>query len=201
MPLSLKNSRTVLPSDSRFQLGGTLFLVSLVVFFLASILLYGIYANTRIDDPQSDATLPSAFLISTVSLIVISLLVHGATRAIRRERRKTTCLLLVISAIAALLFMAVQYFALIQMLQGPAMDGGTGKGVAGMVAVLAILHALHVAGGVVALGIVSIRSLLGKYDHERHWPVDFCAQYWHFLDLVWLFMLAAFWLTTGGFGF
>ena len=68
-----------------------------------------------------------------------------------------------------------------------------------MVYVLALLHALHVAGGVVALGIVSTRSWLGRYDHERHWPVDFTAQYWHFLDAVWIFMLAAFWLTTGGF--
>jgi cytochrome c oxidase subunit 3 len=85
------------------------------------------------------------------------------------------------------------------MLGGPALRGGTGKGVAGMVAVLALLHALHVAGGVIALGIVSVRAVLGRYDHERHWPVDFAAQYWHFLDAVWLCMLAAFWLTTGGF--
>ena len=70
-----------------------------------------------------------------------------------------------------------------------------------MVVVLAILHALHVAGGVIALAIVSILALLGRYDHERHGPVDFAAQYWHFLDAVWLCMLAAFWLTSGGFVF
>jgi cytochrome c oxidase subunit 3 len=190
---------TILPSDQRYRLGGAIFLISLFVFFLSTILLYAIYAYARRDDPQSNVPLPPTFLISTVCILLISLLVHGATRAIRREKRTATCTLLVISAIAAVLFMGIQYFAMVQLLSGPGLRGGTGKGVAGMVAVLALLHAMHVAGGVVALGIVSIRSIMGRYDHERHGPVDFAAQYWHFLDAVWLCMLAAFWFTTGGF--
>lgn len=188
-----------LPLDRRHQLGGVLFLFSLLIFFLSSILLYGIYAWSRRDDPQTQATLPPSFLISTVCLLAISVLVHLATRAIRRERRMMTGLLLSVSGFSAVVFMGIQYYAMHEMLSGPGLRGGTGRGVAGMVAVLALLHALHVAGGVVALGVVSIRSLLGRYDHERHWPVDFAAQYWHFLDLVWLSMLATFWLTTGGF--
>lgn len=188
-----------MPSDHRFQQGGALFLLSLLVFFLSSILLYAIYAYSRREDPQTSSTLPSDFLISTVCLLLISGLIHWATRTVRREQRKSTSILLCVSAVTAVLFISVQYQAMINLLSGPALNGGTGKGIAGMVVVLAILHALHVAGGVVALGIVSIRALLGRYDHERHWPVDFAAQYWHFLDLVWLCMLAAFWLTSGGF--
>ncbi|MGB7323246.1 MAG: cytochrome c oxidase subunit 3 [Rubripirellula sp.] len=191
----------MLPDDKRFRIGGFLFLGSLSVFFVASILLYAIYSYSRRGDIQSTVPLPPSFLISTVCLVLVSGLVHWATRSVRRDQRWVTTLLLVISAVAATLFMGVQFFAMKEMLSGPALRGGTGKGVAGMVAVLALLHALHVAGGVVSLGIVSIRSGLGKYDHERHWPVDFSAQYWHFLDGVWLCMLAAFWFTTGGFGF
>ena len=199
MSLQTPQTTDILPVDRRFRVGGLLFLVSLLVFFLTSILLYLIYAYWRRDDPQSSVPLPPAFLISTVLLLLISALVHFATRAVRRERRAITCALLVTSGIAATVFMGIQYHAMSQMLGGPALGGGTGRGVAGMVAVLALLHAFHVAGGVVALGIVSVRSLLGRYDHERHWPVVFAAQYWHFLDAVWICMLAAFWLTTGGF--
>ena len=199
MPSQIQKSKAVLPSDQRFQLGGWLFLLSLLIFFLTSILLYTIYAFWRRDDPQSTAPLPAAFLLSTICLLFVSVLMHLASRTIRREHRRTTCTLLVASGIAATIFMAIQYDAMAEMLGGPGLRGGTGKGVAGMVTVLALLHALHVAGGVVALGLVSVRSLLGRYDHERHWPVDFAAQYWHFLDAVWLCMLAAFWLTTGGF--
>jgi cytochrome c oxidase subunit 3 len=199
LPVPSQSPISMLPSDQRFRLGGVIFLISLFVFFMSSILIYVIYAYWRRDDPQSNVPLPLSFLVSTACLLMISLLVHAATRTIRREKLKSTCALLLISALAAILFMAIQYTAMTEMLGGPALRGGTGKGVAGMVAVLALLHALHVAGGVVALGIVSIRALLGKYDHERHGPVDFAAHYWHFLDVVWLCMLAAFWLTTGGF--
>ncbi|MCA9136479.1 MAG: cytochrome c oxidase subunit 3, partial [Planctomycetales bacterium] len=94
-----------------------------------------------------------------------------------------------------------QCLSMTTMLLGPASYEGPGRGVAGMVIVLAILHALHVLGGIIALGIVATRASVGSYDHERHWPVDFTAQYWHFLDLVWICMIVTFWMTTGGFGF
>ncbi|MEM9365383.1 MAG: cytochrome c oxidase subunit 3 [Planctomycetota bacterium] len=190
----------MLPLDQRFRQGGWLFLAMLLVFFFSSMLLYGIYAANRMDDPQSSAKLPVGFLVSTVCLVAISGLLHAATRTVRRSRRWWTGGLLAVSAVAAIAFMAMQYQSMNVMLSGPGLDAGTGKGVVGMIAVLALLHALHVAGGVVSLAIVSVRSLLGRYDHERHWPVDFAAQYWHFLDLVWIGMLVTFTFTTGGFG-
>ena len=189
----------LLPNDRRYRQGGWLFLGTLLIFFVSSLLLYGIYAFSRQNDVQSAVPLPTSFLTSTACLVGISVLVHWATRAVRRSKIYVTAILLAVSAIAALVFMAVQYTSMRDLLSGPALQGGTGKGVAGMVVVLAFLHALHVAGGIIALGVVSVRSALGKYDHERHWPVDFAAHYWHFLDLVWLCMLATFALTTGGF--
>jgi len=44
----------------------------------------------------------------------------------------------------------------------------------------------------VFLGYVTRQAFRGKYDHERHWAVDHCASYWHFLDVVWACMLITF---------
>ncbi len=187
-----------LPPDLRYHQGGWLFLCTLLVFFLASLLLYGIYAESRQGDPETAVELPTSFLTSTICLIGISGVLHAATRTVRRSKRFLTACLLAVAALVAVLFIMIQYRAMLELLSGPALRGGTGKGVAGMVVVLAFLHALHVAGGVLALGIVGVRTALGRYDHERHWPVDFAALYWHFLDLVWLCMLVTFVLTTGG---
>jgi len=189
-----------LPTDQRARLGAWLFLGSLVVFFISSILLYGLYAWSRRDDPFRSTPLPISFLLSTVCLLVISVLLHIATRTVRRDRWQKTSWLLSISTIAAIVFLLIQVFAMNQMLASTAGGGGNGRGVVGMVVVLAFLHALHVAGGVIALGIVSVRARHGRYDHERHFAVDFAASYWHFLDFVWLVMLVCFWATTGGFG-
>ena len=195
----MKSLPPALPSDHRARLGGYLFLISLFIFFVSSILLYAIYAQARLGDTQTQVPLPLTFLTSTVCLVLVSVMMHLATRSIRRERRLATCIWLATSGLLAGLFIALQFYAMSFLFSGPAFQGGTGKGVVGMLFVLAFLHSLHVAGGVVALGVVAVRSMQGRYDHERHWPVDFAAQYWHFIDGVWVCMLAAFWWTTGGF--
>ena len=102
-------SQPALPSDQRQHQGGLLFLLSLAIFFFASIALYAIYAYIRWDDKQTEVALPGSFLISTVCLLLISGLVHVATRAIRNEKRETTMRLLSASALAAIVFMAVQF--------------------------------------------------------------------------------------------
>ncbi len=202
MPASnAKQPAEKLPSDNRAGQGGILFLVSLLIFFLASICLYGLYAYWRRDAPQSTTPLPNQFLFSTICLLGISGLVHWATRMVRRDRLSNTGKLLGISALLALMFMAVQVLAMSELLQSRANSAGLGYGVAGMIVVLAVLHGLHVLGGVVALFVVAAGAFIGRYDHERHWPIDFTAHYWHFLDIVWLCMLVAFWLTSGGFEF
>ena len=188
-----------LPTDQRARLGAWLFIGSLVVFFLSSILLYGLYAWSRRDDPFRNTPLPHSFLASTGCLVVISLLLHFATRTVRRDRWKKTCWLLSVSTIVAITFLVIQVLAMYQMLPSSVDGAGNGQGVGGMVVVLAFLHALHVAGGIIALGVVSVRASHGRYDHERHFAVDFTANYWHFLDIVWLVMLASFWATTSGF--
>lgn len=196
MPSSIVSA---LPSDLRARQGGWLFLGMLLVFFLTSLLLYALYVLSRADDPYRHATLPQSFLVSTVCLLAVSGLLHWSTLTVRRDRWRQTTALLLASAIASCVFLAIQMVAMLQIIQQTTLVAGNGRGVVGMVIVLAFLHAVHVAGGVIALGITAVRTALGHYDHERHFAIDFTAHYWHFLDLVWLAMLAAFWATTGGF--
>ena len=43
--------------------------------------------------------------------------------------------------------------------------------------------------GAVLLGIVFGRSLLGQYSSERHVSVSTVSMYWHFVDVVWVFLV------------
>ena len=52
------------------------------------------------------------------------------------------------------------------------------------------LHAAHVIGGMVALAIVTANAFRGRYTATRAAGVGHCAAYWHFLDVVWLVMVA-----------
>ena len=50
------------------------------------------------------------------------------------------------------------------------------------------LHALHVTIGVVLLSFIAVWSWQGKYTAEYHNPVHISGLYWHFVDLVWIFL-------------
>ncbi len=55
-------------------------------------------------------------------------------------------------------------------------------------------HGLHVAGGLVYLIVVWIRSLKGQFDEHRHAGPETAAMYWHFVDLVWVFVFSVLYL-------
>jgi cytochrome c oxidase subunit 3 len=64
---------------------------------------------------------------------------------------------------------------------------GPADGVAGAIFYsMTGFHAFHVFTGVIFLGIVLRNGLRGRYSAERHWGVEACAVYWHFVDVVWI---------------
>jgi cytochrome c oxidase subunit 3 len=56
------------------------------------------------------------------------------------------------------------------------------------------MHAFHVLTGVLFLSVVLRNALRGHYSAERHWAVEACANYWHFVDVVWIFFYPALYL-------
>ncbi len=56
------------------------------------------------------------------------------------------------------------------------------------------MHAFHVFTGVLFLLIVLRNGSRGLYSAEDHWAVEAAANYWHFVDLVWIFFYPALYL-------
>ena len=56
-------------------------------------------------------------------------------------------------------------------------------------------HGAHVAGGLLMLGYVQVRAWLGHFDAARHEAVSNAILYWHFVDGVWLAILASLYLS------
>ena len=56
---------------------------------------------------------------------------------------------------------------------------------------LTAVHGAHVLGGLAVLGTVALRAGRGRYSREHHAGVTHAAIYWHFVGVVWLYLLAA----------
>lgn len=61
-------------------------------------------------------------------------------------------------------------------------------------------HGFHVFVGTVFLWICWLRGRKGHFDKENHFGFEAAAWYWHFVDVVWLFLFIAvyFWGGIGG---
>ena len=49
-------------------------------------------------------------------------------------------------------------------------------------------HGLHVAGGLIAIAIVFASARAGRLSAAHHGPAEAVSYYWHFVDVVWIFL-------------
>lgn len=193
----LRDSIKVLKSRPQLyqaKLGVYLFIASLGVFFFASLIVYAVI-RTSLSIDLLPLEMPNSFLTSTLVLLGVSLFMHLAVQSIKTEKQNRFRAFLVLTSICVLGFLFLQCFGLFELLQTHFEHQAGFSKLYGISFTLALVHAAHVFGGAVFLGYVWMQSLRGRYDHERHWTVDICATYWHFLDVIWILMLCTFWMT------
>jgi cytochrome c oxidase subunit 3 len=53
---------------------------------------------------------------------------------------------------------------------------------------LTSLHGVHLLGGVIALGYVTVAALRMRIGLKRRAAVDVTAIYWHFMDGLWIYL-------------
>jgi len=58
-------------------------------------------------------------------------------------------------------------------------------------------HGFHVVVGTIFLAVCLLRALKGHFTQERHVGFEAAAWYWHFVDVVWLFLFAAVYIWGG----
>jgi cytochrome c oxidase subunit 3 len=190
----------VLPQDARAAQGVWLLLGSLSIFFVSSILLYVVYIAMRIA-PDSGMKphsffLPKSFLPSTLLLVGVSGALEWALRSARRDRVQEVKRATLSAFIMGMLFMAIQSEGMYRLIYAANQASSLRNSAYALTFVLALLHALHVVGGIVGLVSILFNANREKYDHERHFGLRFCTLYWHFLDIVWVLLLASFFISV-----
>ena len=138
--------------------------------------------------------LPPLLWLSTFLIIGCSMAVHLALHSVRQNRLPLFRLALAATAALALLFLACQLYIWIPLLKTQAVLASGVQSHLNFTALafymLALLHGLHVLGGLIPLGVVSVAAWRGAYSAARWVPVKHLAMYWHFLDAVWIVIFA-----------
>ena len=176
-------------SDSHRRFGMWLFLASLAMLFGGSLVGF-IVIRLRAPEwpPVGSPGLPTAFWLSTVLLVIVSLLLVAAERAVDADRNAQLTRLLAAASVVGVAFVLSQVSGWARL----AADSQLPQNNLYLfgVYVLSFLHVLHVIGGLIPLVWVTLRSKTGRYTATDHEGVTAVAMYWHFLGIVWLGILA-----------
>lgn len=178
-------------------LGMALFLASLAVLFVSGLIAYIVVRvqHQGAWTPETAPDLLPGLGLATAMLAGLSAALVLATRSVAQGNEQRFRRALVAAGALALAFLAVQLGNWLQL--SAAELGPRARSLyAFTFYMLTGLHALHVIGGLVPLGIVLSRAYAGRYGPQNHAGVRYTAMYWHFLSGVWVILLVAILLVS-----
>ncbi len=137
--------------------------------------------------------------LMTFVLITSSGTMAMAVNCAYRGDRFNAALLMVITAIFGEMFVGMQAFEWSKLiLEEGVRPWGNPMGAAQFGSAFFMItgfHGLHVTAGVIYLMIVALKIIRGDYERSGNYQiVEIAGLYWHFVDLVWVFIFAFFYL-------
>jgi cytochrome c oxidase subunit 3 len=133
--------------------------------------------------------LPDIAIISTAIIVTSSLTMLVAQRAIKKNNYKLTTIGLALTLALGLAFFYTQVEAWKQLTaQGIYFVGKYSNAAGSFLYFIALIHMFHMIGGLIALGTSLTKTLLKKYSSADYLGIELTAIYWHFLDLLWVYL-------------
>ena len=187
-----------LPGISTAQLGMIVLLVSLGVLFVGTLVAYGVTrANAEQWKTALMPELPIGLWGSTLLLAAQTGALHWGLRGIRNNQHQRLVTALWLGTLLGLSFMIGQSFNWYAVWSAAAQtSAGDGSLYLFTFYMLTGVHAVHVVGGLVPLSICLHRARSREYSSSRYEGVKLCVQYWDFLAVVWMVLLATLYLAT-----
>jgi cytochrome c oxidase subunit 3 len=137
-----------------------------------------------------DVKTPQVFWYSTAALLISSITVQAALRAIRQKAMQQYRGLLLATLVLGLSFVILQSIGFSWLWSHGVSFEGAGEGQ--FLYVIFGLHALHVLGGVIALTVMVAKQYFGKSRNYSTVPAEVMSTYWHFVDILWIYLLVFF---------
>lgn len=168
---------------SKGQIGVWILLTAITMLFAG---LTSAYIVLRGVPTWQNIELPSLLWPNTFVLLMSSVALEFAKRAIRKNHVETTTRWLAVSAVLGLVFLAGQLAAWRQLVAAGVYLPSTLQ--SSFFYILTGLHGLHLVGGIGAMGFVFNRAVKKRLTAFNHEPLKLCAMYWHVMDALWIYL-------------
>ena len=181
---------------NKYRIGVWVALASILMLFMALTSALVVRQSPALNGGQHDwipIQIPPVLWINTLVLVISSLTMELARRALARNDYDHLKRWIVLTTVLGVTFLAGQVIAWRELsAQGIYVNSHPHSS---FFYLLTSLHALHLLGGVLALGYVTANALRMRIGMKQRTAVGVAATYWHFMDGLWvyLFVLLFFW--------
>jgi cytochrome c oxidase subunit III len=201
--------------------GMILFIASEVMFFVAwfwiffeMALFHGHRTISSIEEvraawatwpPHGVETVPAWHLplVNTLTLLLSGTTVTWAHHALQTGDRKGAKIGLLLTVILGVLFTSIQAYEYHHILEHKYFFNteAVNSGLYGSAFFMATgFHGFHVLIGTIFLTVCLLRLIKGGFTPQKHFGFEAAAWYWHFVDVVWLFLFAFIYVIFGAAG-
>jgi len=178
-----------------------IFLVTEIMFFGGLFLAYTAYRSfyPEVFGAASRTLSATIGAVNTAVLLTSSYTMVLAVRAAQKGSRKALIWFLILTMIFGTVFLGVKAYEWHEKfvehhVPGPSfhLEGEPLQGQAQLFFSLYFamtgLHALHMVVGMGIMTVMTWRAWLGRFNADYYTPIDVAGLYWHFVDVIWIFL-------------
>jgi cytochrome c oxidase subunit III len=185
------------------------FIASEIMFFGGLMLAFSVYrlSYAQAFDEASHHLNVVLASINTAVLFTSGLTMSLAEIANKMGQKRRTIVLLLATAVLGVLFLAIKAASYHEDWSKGLFPGsnfvwaGPDPGQVQLFFVLYFImtgfHALHLAVGIGLVGVIALLTSTGWINHQHFMPLNVSGIYWHFVDLVWIFLFPLLYLLGG----
>jgi len=133
--------------------------------------------------------LPIQFYYSTAVIVLSSIAMFLSARAIKAGKMGQYKAMISVTAVLGITFLLMQYLGFKDLqARNITLVGARSNSAASFLFVITFLHMLHVLGGVIALTLYRVKANSKKTTESKVVAVEILSTYWHFVDLLWIYL-------------
>jgi len=193
------------PAIKPGMMGMYIFLASEVMFFGSLFAMYFYMVGSHNTwPPAAPSSTPEYYVswwpipfVNTIVLLSSGVTCHFALEALSRDNRRRFFVLMITTIVLGLGFEFGQLYEFIN-----AFSRGlnlTANTFASAFFTMTGFHGAHVLGGLVLLTLILYRAARGQFSSRNHVGPAAVTLYWHFVDVVWIFLFGILYLGVTAF--
>ncbi|MDF2447497.1 MAG: heme-copper oxidase subunit [Bacteroidota bacterium] len=133
--------------------------------------------------------LPNAFYLSTAVIITSSITLFFAFQMAKKNNSRATGFGVLATFILGLIFAYLQYQGWGELYSKNIVFAGKSANASGsFLYLITFLHLMHLFAGLLSLLVTLKNAFKGKYNGGNTLGLELCSIYWHFLDILWVYL-------------